>query len=158
MSYNNRKRSHRQWFNWLKQATNRKGAQALHHVYSDGRQLAAAREESLHACRLSLRKQGRVALSHNNQLVVEANFLPTPPFAKTLPPGEPVAAIVVRRTRLMQALAGQGDLVRLRLYAAGNDNLVVELASADAYALVLTAGSGKGTTFWRPEFVVEEEA
>jgi hypothetical protein len=157
MSHNKRKRSHRQWFNWLKQATNRKGAQAIRCVYSDGRQLAAAREESLHACRLSLRKRGRVALSDNNQLVVEANFLPSPPFAKTLPPGEPVAAIVVRRTRLMQALAGQGDLVRLRLYAAGNDNLVVELASADAYALVLNAGSGKETTFWRPEFVVEEE-
>jgi hypothetical protein len=158
MSHNNRKRSHRQWFNWLKQATNRKGAQALRHVYSDGRQLAAAREESLHACRLSLRKQGRVVLSHNNQMVVEANFLPPLPFAKTLSPGEPVAAIVVRRTRLMQALAGQGDPVRLRLYAAGNDNLVVELASADVYALVLTAWSGKGTTFWRPEFVVEEGA
>jgi hypothetical protein len=119
--------------------------------------LAAAREESLHACRLSLREQGRGALSRNNQLVVETNFLPPPPFVKTLPPGEPVAAIVVRRTRLMQALAGQGDLVRLRLYAAGNDNVVVELASADAYALVLTAGSGKRTTFWRPEFVAEEE-
>jgi hypothetical protein len=158
MSYNNRKRSHRQWFNWLKQATNRKGAQTLHHIYSDGRQLAAAREESLHACRLSLRKRGRVVLSRNNQLVVEANLLPPPPFPKTLPPGGPVAAIVVRRTRLMQALAGQGDLVRLRLYAAGNDNLVVELASADAYTLVLNAGSGQGTTFWRPEFVVEEEA
>jgi hypothetical protein len=145
MSSNNRK-----WYKWLKQATLRKNAM-MKHVYSDGRQLVAVRNDSMHVRQVALGEQGGVTLSLNALFVVEPHEKRLPPFAAALPAGEPAAVIIVERTRLLQALAGQDEVVRLSLYDEGI-GARAELSSAGAYALVLATDKGKDVAFWRPDF------
>ncbi|MCC6607952.1 MAG: hypothetical protein IT327_32400 [Anaerolineae bacterium] len=144
------------WYSWLKKAISTKN-QELNAVYSDGRQLWATDGFSLHARQVALVKQGRVTLSPEGLFAVTAvddaeaaaGGSGLPPFAKTLPQGEPLTTLVIDRDRLLQALKGQDRQVRLALYAAGPG--MVELSSAGAYALVVALSGVEETAFWRPE-------
>jgi hypothetical protein len=147
--------SHKKWFKWLKQATAAKHP-GLQYVYSDGRQLAAVSEKSLHARRVSLRRRGVVSLGSNDWMGVKEYAGRFPPFAIAVPKNKPAATIVVERARLLRALTGQDEIVQLSLYESRDKVYLLELASAGAYALVFLAEKESPEGFWRPEFSEEE--
>ena len=134
------------WFAWLKQAASTDDEQ-LSHVHSDGRQLWATNGYVLHALDVATEKSGLVTLNEEGLLQVEEGDK-IPPFAGTLPQGEPTASIVVSAEALRQAAAGQEGFVRLSLYG---DSRVLELASAGKYALVMSAMGVPEDSFWEPE-------
>jgi hypothetical protein len=133
------------WFAWLKQATSTEDEQ-LSHVYSDGRQLWATNGYVLHALDAATEKRGRLTLNEEGLFQVEKAGA-MPPFAGTLPQGEPVASVVVSAEALRQAAAGQEGFVRLSICG---DNQALELASAGKYALVMPAMGVPEGGFWRP--------
>jgi hypothetical protein len=138
----------KRWYRWLKQATLGRH-KALKHVYSDGRQLLAGGQHSFYARRVALDKRGRVSLDEAEAFVVDEGVERFPPFANALPGQEPAVSVVVDRERLLRALRGQEQQVRLSVYAV---NLgIVELRSDGAYALLLATGNVEDGTFWRPE-------
>ncbi|MBK8986281.1 MAG: hypothetical protein IPM39_09400 [Chloroflexi bacterium] len=120
----------------------------LKHVYSDGRQLVAGGQYSLHARRIALGKRGCVALDEADEFVVDEGVR-LPPFARAIPQIEPAFRLVVDRDRLLRALRGQEEQVRLSAYAVGLG--ILELSSAGAYTIVLVTSKGEGADFWRPE-------
>ena len=134
------------WYNWLKQATSTE-KQELAHVCSDGRQLWATDGHSLHARHVETGKKGHVTLDEDGLFQVNANGR-LPDFAASLPQSQPIASIVVERDRLLQALAGQDQHVRLTFFAPGQ---AVELSSSGAYALVMPLEGLDEADFWQPE-------
>jgi hypothetical protein len=147
------------WYDWLQQACpeRRPRSQAevatssekneLAHVYSDGRQLWASDGYRLHARQVATGKQGQVTLNEDGLFQVNENGR-LPNFAASLPQSQPATSIVVQRDKLLQALAGQDQHVRLTFYA---EDQVVELSSAGAYALVMLLTGLDEEDFWRPE-------
>ncbi len=71
-----------------------------------------------------------------------------PPFATAMPPGEPIASVVMSAARLKQAVEGQEGRVRLNVY--GRDQ-ALELSSAGKYALVMPTTDVDEWWFWRPK-------
>lgn len=134
------------WYEWLTQATSTE-KQDLAHVYSDGRQLWATDGHSLHARHVTTDKAGHVTLNEDGLFQVSANGR-LPDFAASLPQTLPAASVIVARDRLLQALAGQDQHVRLTFFAPGQ---AVELSSAGAYALVMPLEGLEEADFWRPE-------
>lgn len=120
------------WFAWLKQAT-AAGDGQLSHVYSDGRRLWATNGYVLHALEVATERSGRVTLDDEGLLQVE-KVETLPPFAGTLPRGEPTAAVVVSAAALRRAAAGQEGFVRLAIYGEARP---LELAGDGRYALVM---------------------
>jgi hypothetical protein len=146
------------WYDWLRQATSSEKRE-LAHVFSDGRQLWATDGYSLYARQVATGKQGHVMLDEAGLFQVStnggsgqaaANSLPD--FVANLPCSQPAASVVVDRDKLLQALTGQDRYVRLTFFP---DDLVVELSSAGAYALVMPITGMEEEDFWRPEVVVE---
>lgn len=133
------------WFAWLHQATSQE-EEHLAHVYSDGRQLWASDGYSLHALDVATEKSGRVTVSEDGIIQVEET-VDLPPFAATMPQGEPVASVVISAARLKQAVEGQEGMVRLNLYGNGQ---ALELSSAGKYALVMPVTEVSEWWFWRP--------
>ena len=138
----------KKWYRWLKQAT-MGSHKALKHVYSDGRQVLAGGQYSLHARRVALGKRGRVALDGAEGFMVAEEGERLPPFARAIPQIEPAFTLVVERDRLLRALRGQEEQVRLNTYAVGPG--ILELSSDGAYALVLATSKVEEGDFWRPE-------
>lgn len=134
------------WYDWLQEATSSEKKE-LAHVYSDGRQLWASDGYSPHARQVATKKRGQVTLNEEGLFEVDENGR-LPDFAATLPQSQPTASIVVERDKLLQALAGQDQHVRLTFYA---EDQVVELSSAGAYALVMPLTGLDEENFWRPE-------
>lgn len=135
-------------YRWLKQATLGRH-QDVKHVYSDGRQLLAGGQVSLHARRVALGKRGRVSLDQAEGFMVDEKGERLPPFARAIPQIEPVFTVVVERDRLLRALRGQEQKVRLSIYPVNMG--IVELSSEGAYALVLATSKVEEGDFWRPE-------
>lgn len=133
------------WYSWLKQATSTE-REELSHVYSDGRQLWASEGYTLHARQVATEKQGQVTLNEEGLFEVNENGR-IPDFAASLPQSQPTASLVVERDKLLRALAGQDQHVRLTFY--GEDQ-TVELSSAGAYALVMPLTGLEEEDFWRP--------
>jgi hypothetical protein len=144
----------KKWYRWLKQATLGRD-KTLKHVYSDGRQVLAGGQYSLHARRVALGKRGRIALDGAEGFMVAEEGERLPPFARAIPQSEPVFTLVVERDRLLRALRGQEEQVRLNTYAVGPG--ILELSSAGAYALVLATKRGEDGEFWRPEIQPNDE-
>jgi DNA polymerase III sliding clamp (beta) subunit (PCNA family) len=138
------------WYDWLKQATSNE-KEELAHVHSDGRQLWATDGYRLHARQIATDKQGRVTVGETGLFQVGVNGQ-TPDFAASLPKTQPAATVIVERDKLLQALAGQDNHVRLTLYA---DDQALELSSAGAYALVMPLTGLEEPDFWRPEIFKE---
>lgn len=136
------------WYNWLKQATSTE-KEELSHVYSDGRQLWATDGYSLHARQVATEKQGHVTLDEDSLFQVSANGR-LPDFTASLPQSQPTASVVVERDKLLQALAGQDQHVRLTFFV---DDQAVELSSASAYALVMPLEGLEEEDFWSPEIL-----
>jgi hypothetical protein len=134
------------WYDWLKQAASA-DEEELSHVYSDGRQFWATDGFRLHARQVVTEKQGQVTLNEEGLFQVSENGR-LPDFAATLPQSQPTASLVVERDKLLQALAGQDNHVRLTFYA---EDQVVELSSAGAYALVMALTGLDEEDFWRPD-------
>lgn len=138
------------WYDWLKQATSAE-KEELTHVYSDGRQLWATDGYSLHARQVATEKQGEVTLNEDGLLHVNENGR-LPDFTASLPQSQPTAFVVVERDKLLQALAGQDQHVRLSVFT-GNQPL--ELSSAGAYALVMSLTGLDDDDFWFPQIIKE---
>lgn len=134
------------WYDWLKQATSNEKKE-LAYVYSDGRQLWATDGYRLHARQVATEKQGQVTVSETGLFEVGVNGQ-LPDFADSLPNTRPSATVIVERDKLLQALAGQDNHVRLSFYA---EDQALELSSAGAYALVMPMKGLEETDFWRPE-------
>jgi hypothetical protein len=137
-------------YDWLKQAVSTEKKE-LSHVDSDGRQLWATDGYRLHARQVATEKQGRVTLGETGLFEVTANGH-LPDFAASLPETTPAATVIVERDKLLQALAGQDNHVRLTFYA---EDQALELSSAGAYALVMPVSGLKEPDFWRPEIPAE---
>jgi hypothetical protein len=133
------------WYVWLKAATSSE-KEELAHVYSDGRQLWASEGYTLHARQVATEKQGQVTLNEEGLFEVNENGR-IPDFAASLPQSQPTASLVVERDKLLRALAGQDQHVRLTFYA---EDQTVELSSAGAYALVMPLTGLEEEDFWRP--------
>jgi hypothetical protein len=136
------------WYDWLKQATSSEKKE-LAHVYSDGRQLWATDGYSLHARQVATGKEGHVIIDEAGLFQASTNS-GLPNLAASLPQSEPVITVVVERDRLLQALAGQDQHVRLAFFAPDQ---ALELSSAAAYALVMPIIGMEEEDFWRPENV-----
>ena len=134
------------WYDWLK-ATVSTEEKELSDVYSDGRQLWATDGFRLHARQVATEKQGQVTLGETGLFEVAANGQ-LPDFGASLPTAQPMATVIVERDRLLQALVGQDNHVRLTFYA---DDQALELSSAGAYALVMPLTGLEEADFWRPE-------
>ena len=134
------------WYDWLKQATSDE-KEELAHVYSDGRQLWATDGYSLHARQVATEKRGQVTLNEEGLFEVNENGR-LPDFTATLPQAQPTASLVVERDKLLQALAGQDQHVRLTIFA---EDQTVELSSAGAYALLMPLTGLDEEDFWRPD-------
>ena len=142
------------WYNWLKQATSSE-KEELTHIYSDGRQLWATDGYRLHARQVATEKQGHVTLSDEGLFQVAENGHfdklsagSLPDFAAALPQSQPTASLVVERDKLIQALAGQDQHVRLTFFV---EDQAVELSSAGAYALIKPITGLEEDDFWRPD-------
>ena len=133
------------WFAWLHQATSQE-EEHLAHVYSDGQQIWASDGYSLHALDVATEKSGRVTVSEDGIIQVEET-VDLPPFAATMPQGEPVASVVISAARLKQAVEGQEGVIRLTLYSGSQ---ALELSSAGQYALVMPVTEVEEWLFWRP--------
>ena len=134
------------WYDWLKAAVSTEEKE-LSHVYSDGHQLWATDGFRLHARQVATEKQGQVTLGETGLFEVAANGQ-LPDFGASLPQTQPSAAVIVERDRLLQALAGQDNHVRLTFFAGDQ---ALELSSAGAYALVMPLSGLEESDFWRPE-------
>jgi hypothetical protein len=133
------------WFTWLQSATSQE-EERLAHVYSDGQQLWASDGYSLHSLDVAIEKSGRVTVSEDDIFQVEET-VDLPPFAATMPQGEPVASVVISAAKLKQAVEGQEGMVRLNLYGNAQG---LELSSAGQYALVMPVAEVEEWLFWRP--------
>jgi hypothetical protein len=116
-------------------------------VHSDGRQLWATDGYRLHARQVATEKQGHVTLSDEGLFQVGENGR-LPDFAAALPQSQPTASLVVERDKLIQALAGQDQHVRLTFFV---EDQAVELSSAGAYALIKPITGLEEDDFWRPD-------
>jgi hypothetical protein len=138
------------WYDWLKQATSNEKKE-LAYVHSDGRQLWATDGYRLHARQVATDKQGQVTVGETGLFEVGVDGQ-LPDFAGSLPNTRPSATVIVERDKLLQALAGQDNHVRLSFYA---EDQALELSSAAAYALVMPLTGLEETDFWRPEITTE---
>jgi hypothetical protein len=138
------------WYDWLKQAVSTE-KEGMAHVYSDGRQLWATDGYRLHAQQVATEIRGQVTLGETG-LFEFAVYGHLPVFAASLPKTQPSATVIVERDKLLQALAGQDNHVRLTVYA---DDQALELSSAGAYALVMPLSGLVESDFWRPEISTE---
>ncbi|MBK8986286.1 MAG: hypothetical protein IPM39_09425 [Chloroflexi bacterium] len=110
---------------------------------------------SLHARRVALGKRGYVALDEAEEFVVDEGVDRLPPFSRAIPQIEPAFTLVVDRDRLLRALRGHEEQVRLSAYAVGLG--ILELSSAGAYTIVLVTSKGGDGEFWRPEIQPKDE-
>lgn len=135
------------WYDWLQQATSSEKKE-LAYVYSDGRQLWASDGYRLHARQVETEKRGHVTLNDDGLFQVNENGR-LPDFAASLPRSQPTISLVIERDKLLQALTGQDQHVRLTFFV---EDQVVELSSAGAYALVMSLTGLDEEEFWLPEF------
>jgi hypothetical protein len=138
------------WYEWLKQATSNEKKE-LAHIYSDGRQLWATDGYRLHARQVATDKQGQVHVGETGLFEVDANGQ-LPDIAAARPHTRPSATVIVERDKLLQALAGQDNHVRLTFY---DQDQALELSSAGAYALVMPMEGLEESDFWVPEISTE---